>query len=198
MPGVEPGQLFTAEFELNGQRFYGLNAGPQFQFNEAISLWVNCENQEEVDYFWDALTADGGEESQCGWLKDKFGLSWQIIPRQLSELMADPRAQGRRVQMQVMLGSSRKIVIAAAQKARRSRSRFVAGDLEVDAERVVRAPWRRALRTVVLEGTRLVVDYRMPARADHPPPRYVAAVVRHHHADGPRSAADPIAAATSP
>lgn len=114
VPGVEPGHLFTAEFELNGQRFYGLNAGPQFRFNEAVSFWVNCENQEEVDYFWDALTADGGEESQCGWLKDRFGLSWQIIPRRLSELMADPE-RGPRV-TQVMLGQQ-KIIIAELENA---------------------------------------------------------------------------------
>ncbi len=114
VPGVTAGALFTAEFELNGQRFKGLNAGPQFQFNEAISFWVHCENQEEVDYFWNALTADGGEESQCGWLKDKFGLSWQIIPKQLGELLADPE-RGQRV-MQVMLGQQ-KIVIAELEQA---------------------------------------------------------------------------------
>jgi predicted 3-demethylubiquinone-9 3-methyltransferase (glyoxalase superfamily) len=114
VPGVEPGFLFTADFELNGQRFKGLNAGPQFAFNESISFWVNCENQEEVDYFWNALTADGGREDQCGWLKDKFGLSWQIIPKQLGELMADPE-RGPRV-MQVMLGQQ-KIVIAELESA---------------------------------------------------------------------------------
>lgn len=114
VPGVEPGFLFTADFELNGQRFKGLNAGPQFAFNEAISFWVHCENQDEVDYFWDALTADGGEESQCGWLKDKFGLSWQIVPKQLGELMSDP-ARAQRV-TQVMLGQ-RKIVIAELEAA---------------------------------------------------------------------------------
>jgi predicted 3-demethylubiquinone-9 3-methyltransferase (glyoxalase superfamily) len=114
VPDVAPGTLFTAEFELNGQRFRGLNAGPQFRFNEAISLWVHCENQEEVDYFWDALTADGGEESQCGWLKDRFGLSWQIVPRQLEELMADPQRAARVTQ--VLLGQ-RKLVIAELEAA---------------------------------------------------------------------------------
>lgn len=114
VPDVPAGQLFTADFELNGQAFKGLNAGPHFHFTEAISFWVHCENQDEVDYFWNALTADGGEESQCGWLKDKFGLSWQIVPRQLTELMADP-GRGQRV-MQVMLGQ-RKIIIADLESA---------------------------------------------------------------------------------
>ena len=110
----EPGALFTAEFELNGQKFKGLNAGPMFPFTEAVSFWVHCENQEEVDYFWDALTADGGEESQCGWLKDKFGLSWQIVPKQLGELMSDPERGGRVTQ--VMLGQ-RKIIISELENA---------------------------------------------------------------------------------
>lgn len=76
------GRAFIVSFELDGQEFMGLNAGPQFKFNEAVSMFINCEDQAEVDYFWNNLIADGGEESQCGWLKDKFGLSWQIVPRQ--------------------------------------------------------------------------------------------------------------------
>ena len=76
-------------FELEGQKFMALNGGPRFPFTEAISLYVDCESQEEVDYFWNKLTADGGEESMCGWLKDKYGLSWQIIPNTLIELMND-------------------------------------------------------------------------------------------------------------
>ncbi len=83
------GKYMVASFELEGQRFNGMNAGPSFKFNEAISMFVDCVNQEEVDYFWNKLTADGGSESQCGWLKDKFGLSWQIVPKQLIELMGD-------------------------------------------------------------------------------------------------------------
>ena len=114
VPDVTPGALFTAEFELNGQRFMGLNAGPVFRFNEAISFVVDCETQEEVDYFWDALTADGGEEGPCGWLKDRFGLRWQIVPRQLGELLADP-ARAARVS-QVLFGQ-RKIVIAELENA---------------------------------------------------------------------------------
>jgi len=82
------GKLVTAEFELAGQRFMGLNGGPQFRFTEAVSFFVECEDQDEVDRYWGLLTADGGEEGPCGWLKDKFGLSWQIVPVRLMELMA--------------------------------------------------------------------------------------------------------------
>jgi len=83
-------KIMAGTFELEGQRFIALNGGPQFKFTEAISLFVNCETQEEVDELWEKLTADGGAPSQCGWLKDKFGLSWQIIPSALMELMSDP------------------------------------------------------------------------------------------------------------
>ncbi|MEO8512534.1 MAG: VOC family protein [Ignavibacteria bacterium] len=83
------GKYMVASFELEGQKFNGMNAGPMFKFNEAVSFFVDCKDQEEVDYFWNKLTADGGSESQCGWLKDKFGLSWQIIPKQLMELMGN-------------------------------------------------------------------------------------------------------------
>ena len=79
----------SATFELEGQRFIGLNGGPHFKFNEAVSFFVNCETQEEVDELWEKLTK-GGEESRCGWLKDKFGLSWQIVPSILGKLMSDP------------------------------------------------------------------------------------------------------------
>lgn len=114
IPGMAAGTLFTAEFELNGQRFRGLNAGPHDAFNDAVSFWVHCENQEEVDYYWDALLADGGTPSRCGWLNDRFGVRWQIIPRQLGELLAD-HERGQRV-MQVMLGQQ-KIVIAELENA---------------------------------------------------------------------------------
>jgi predicted 3-demethylubiquinone-9 3-methyltransferase (glyoxalase superfamily) len=81
-------------FELNGKRFMGLNGGPHFKFNEAVSFVVDCENQEEIDYYWSKLT-DGGSESQCGWLKDKFGVSWQIVPTILPKLLSDPERSGR-------------------------------------------------------------------------------------------------------
>jgi predicted 3-demethylubiquinone-9 3-methyltransferase (glyoxalase superfamily) len=90
-------------FELEGQKFMALNGGPRYKFTEAISLYVDCEDQKEVDYFWNMLTADGGEESMCGWLKDKYGLSWQIIPHTLIELMSDKdQTKSQRV-MQAML-----------------------------------------------------------------------------------------------
>jgi predicted 3-demethylubiquinone-9 3-methyltransferase (glyoxalase superfamily) len=76
-------------FELNGARFMGLNAGPHFKFTEAISFVINCSSQEEIDHYWDKLT-EGGEESMCGWLKDKFGLSWQVVPSNIGKLMSDP------------------------------------------------------------------------------------------------------------
>ena len=77
-------------FELNGKKFMGLNGGPQFKFNEAISFVVDCENQEEIDHYWDKLISDGGKEGNCGWLKDKFGVSWQIVPKILPKLLSNP------------------------------------------------------------------------------------------------------------
>ncbi|MDX1940968.1 MAG: VOC family protein [Saprospiraceae bacterium] len=110
------GNVITATFELEGQEFMVLNAGPQFKFNEAISFFVKCDSQEEVDYFWEKLTADGGEESQCGWLKDKYGLSWQIIPNILGELLQnqDPAKAGRAMQAMLQM---RKIDIAKLREA---------------------------------------------------------------------------------
>jgi predicted 3-demethylubiquinone-9 3-methyltransferase (glyoxalase superfamily) len=83
------GTVLVVNFQLNGQDFMALNGGPMFQFNEAVSLVVDCETQEEIDDYWQKLTADGGQEVQCGWLKDKYGLSWQIVPTVLGKLMAD-------------------------------------------------------------------------------------------------------------
>ena len=110
------GKVFTVSFELDGQEFMALNAGPQFKFNEAISIFVNCEDQAEVDELWTKLTADGGEESMCGWLKDKYGLSWQIIPKQLGELMGDPDADKAQRVTQAML-QMRKIDVAGLERA---------------------------------------------------------------------------------
>jgi len=90
--GRPAGSVLTIEFELEGQKFVALNGGPQFKFNESVSFVVNCETQEEVDYFWEKLTADGGEESQCGWLKDRFGLSWQVTPMVLIDMLHDKDA----------------------------------------------------------------------------------------------------------
>jgi predicted 3-demethylubiquinone-9 3-methyltransferase (glyoxalase superfamily) len=114
-PG-EPGTVMIATFEIEGQRFTALNGGPRFKFTEAISFVVDCETQEEVDYLWQSLTAGGGEESMCGWLRDKYGLSWQVVPRILGELMEDEdREKAKRV-TEAMLGM-RKIEIAELQRA---------------------------------------------------------------------------------
>ncbi|WP_417462442.1 VOC family protein [Kordiimonas sp.] len=113
--GQAPGKVMTVVFELNGHQFMGLNGGPHFKFSEAISLCVMCENQEEIDYFWDALTADGGMEVECGWLKDKFGLSWQVMPANIAELIGSDPERSSRV-MQVVL-SSKKLNIAAMEAA---------------------------------------------------------------------------------
>jgi len=105
----------TATFELMGQRFLGLNGGPQYTFNEAISFLITCETQDEVDYYWGRLT-EGGSEQPCGWLKDKFGLSWQVIPIALGELLGDKdRAKSQRA-LQAML-QMKKLVIADLQAA---------------------------------------------------------------------------------
>jgi predicted 3-demethylubiquinone-9 3-methyltransferase (glyoxalase superfamily) len=89
--GKPPGSVLTVAFELEGQAFTALNGGPIFKFNEAISFQVNCETQEEVDYYWNKLSAGGDDKAQqCGWLKDKYGLSWQVVPRALVELISDP------------------------------------------------------------------------------------------------------------
>ena len=109
------GRVMTATFELDGQEFMALNAGPQFKFNEAVSFFVNCETQEEVDELWKKLSA-GGEESRCGWLKDKFGLSWQIVPSTLTRLMSDPNPQKSRAVLQAMLKMN-KIEIKGLQEA---------------------------------------------------------------------------------
>jgi predicted 3-demethylubiquinone-9 3-methyltransferase (glyoxalase superfamily) len=101
-PGPE-GSLLTASFELLGQRFTALNGGPKFRFNESISFVVDCEDQKEVDYYWEKLGA-GGEEQACGWLKDKFGLSWQVVPRRLIELLGDSDKEKAGRVMQAMMG----------------------------------------------------------------------------------------------
>ena len=113
-PGV-PGTIMTASFRLECQDFTVLNGGPYFKFNEAVSFFVTCETQDEVDWYWNQLTA-GGEEGQCGWLKDKFGLSWQIVPTALGKLMGDPSPAKSQAVMQAML-QMRKIEIDGLQRA---------------------------------------------------------------------------------
>lgn len=108
--------VMNGVFELEGQRYYAFDAGPQFKFTEAISFFVNCDTQEEIDHFWNGFIANGGQESMCGWLKDKFGLSWQIIPPVLGEMLNDSdREKAGRV-MQAMF-KMKKIIIADLEKA---------------------------------------------------------------------------------
>jgi predicted 3-demethylubiquinone-9 3-methyltransferase (glyoxalase superfamily) len=109
------GKVITAIFELNGQRFMALDGGPIFQFNEAVSFYVECEDQEEVDYFWERLSAVP-EAEQCGWIKDKFGLSWQIVPKQLGELLGGADRRKALAATNAML-QMKKIVIADLQRA---------------------------------------------------------------------------------
>ena len=109
------GTVMTVEFELDGQRFVGINGGPQFTFDEAVSFQITCETQDEVDYYWDRLT-DGGQEVQCGWLKDRYGLSWQVVPTGMDELFNDPDPARAQRAMQAMLGMV-KLDIAALRAA---------------------------------------------------------------------------------
>lgn len=115
MPGPG-GKASGVSFELNGQRFIGLNGGPKFTFSEAVSFMVECDTQEEVDYLWDALSSGGGEQRNCGWLKDKFGLSWQVVPKLLGRLLSDSDPEKANRVMQAMLKMN-KIELVDLQKA---------------------------------------------------------------------------------
>jgi predicted 3-demethylubiquinone-9 3-methyltransferase (glyoxalase superfamily) len=109
------GQAMTVEFEIEGRKFLALNGGPAFTFNEAVSFVIDCSSQEEVDRYWSALTA-GGSEGQCGWLKDKFGVSWQVVPSVMGQLLGGPDPDGAQRAMQAMLGM-RKLEIGELQAA---------------------------------------------------------------------------------
>ena len=111
----EAGSVMTVEFELDGQRFIGINGGTQFTFSEAVSLQVNCDGQDEVDYYWERLT-DGGEEGPCGWCKDRYGLSWQVTPAGMDELFSDPDPARAERAMRAMFGM-KKLDVAALQAA---------------------------------------------------------------------------------
>ena len=111
----EAGMVMTVEFELDGQRFVGINGGPDFTFDEAVSFEIACMDQEEIDYFWERLS-DGGKEGPCGWVKDRFGLSWQVVPTGMDELFADPDSGRAERAMRAMLGMG-KIDIAAMHAA---------------------------------------------------------------------------------
>jgi predicted 3-demethylubiquinone-9 3-methyltransferase (glyoxalase superfamily) len=115
--GRPPGSVMVVEFELDGQKFTGLNGGPLFKFSEAISFQISCETQDEVDYYWDKLTEGGDENAQqCGWLKDKFGLSWQVVPTIVSELLSDHTSEKSQRAMAAMM-QMKKPDIAALQRA---------------------------------------------------------------------------------
>ena len=114
-PG-EPGSVLSGSFVLDGQRFIGINGGPHFHFTEAVSFTITCKDQDEVDYYWDRLTSGGGQESQCGWCKDRFGLSWQVVPQRLYDLLSDSDPAVASAATQAMYGM-RKIVIADLENA---------------------------------------------------------------------------------
>ena len=109
------GMVMTVTFELDGQQFTALNGGPEFTFDEAVSFQISCETQDEVDYYWERLS-EGGQEGPCGWLKDRYGLSWQVVPTGMEELFADPDPERARRAMQAMLGMS-KLDVAALRNA---------------------------------------------------------------------------------
>jgi predicted 3-demethylubiquinone-9 3-methyltransferase (glyoxalase superfamily) len=109
-------RVTAVTFELDGQRFIALNAGSHDKFNEAVSFFVNCESQDDIDYYWDRLIAGGGSESRCGWLKDRFGVSWQVVPTVLGRLMGDPNPQKVKATVEAMM-KMRKLVIADLQQA---------------------------------------------------------------------------------
>lgn len=115
-PSGPAGMVLLVDFTLAGQRFQGLNGGPDFRFNEAVSFVLECEDQAEIDRLWDALAADGGEPAPCGWIKDRFGLSWQVTPVRLNELLADPDPDRARRAMEAMLQMG-KLDIAALERA---------------------------------------------------------------------------------
>jgi predicted 3-demethylubiquinone-9 3-methyltransferase (glyoxalase superfamily) len=115
-PSTSEGAVLSVEFTLAGRKFSGLNGGPEFPFTEAISFTIDCEDQAEVDRYWDALIAGGGSPSQCGWLRDRFGVSWQVVPRQLGELFGGADREGAARAMQAMLQMS-KIDVAKLREA---------------------------------------------------------------------------------
>jgi predicted 3-demethylubiquinone-9 3-methyltransferase (glyoxalase superfamily) len=119
--GQEAGSVMTVEFEIDGQKFVALNGGPHFKFNEAVSFQVHCETQEEIDYYWSKLT-EGGEEGPCGWLKDRYGLSWQVVPKVLPDMLMDPDPEkaGRVTRAFLHMG---KFDIEALQRAYEGRDR---------------------------------------------------------------------------
>lgn len=116
--GISEGTVMTVEFQLEGQKFVALNGGPQFKFTEAISFIVNCEDQEELDYYWEKLSEGGDKKAQvCGWLKDKYGVSWQIVPTTLTEMISDPDSEKSERVMKALLQTKNKIDIKSLMQA---------------------------------------------------------------------------------
>ncbi|MBQ0986266.1 VOC family protein [Streptomyces sp. F63] len=110
------GSVVTVDFEINGQKFVALNGGPEFSFTEAVSFQIHCESQDEVDHYWARLTEDGGEEGPCGWLKDRFGLSWQVVPTVLLDMVSDPDPEKAKRATEAMLGM-KKLDVAGLRRA---------------------------------------------------------------------------------
>ena len=110
------GSVMTVEWEIDGQRFVGINGGPEFKFSEAVSFMIECETQEEIDYYWDSLIAGGGEEGPCGWCKDRYGLSWQVVPTGMDQLFAHPDQSRAERAMRAMFGM-KKLDVAALREA---------------------------------------------------------------------------------
>ncbi len=116
-PSMKEGEVLLVDFTVGGQKLQGLNGGPDFQFNEAISLVIACEDQAEVDRLWEALTNDGGQPGPCGWLKDRYGVSWQIVPTVLDKMLQDDNVEKSNRVMKALLETEKKIEIATLQKA---------------------------------------------------------------------------------
>jgi predicted 3-demethylubiquinone-9 3-methyltransferase (glyoxalase superfamily) len=128
----EAGMVMTVEFELDGQRFVGINGGPQFEFDEAVSFQISCKDQDEVDYYWEKLTGDGGEEGPCGWCKDRFGVSWQVVPTSIGVLLSDPDSERAQRAMEAML-KMHKLDIAELERAAAAGEDEVEEEVEVEA-----------------------------------------------------------------
>lgn len=116
--GMDAGEVLTVEFTINGQDFVALNAGPQFKFTEAVSFQVACDTQKEIDYFWDRLREGGGEESMCGWLKDRFGLSWQVFPAMMPKILTEGSPDERKRVMEALM-KMKKFIFADIEAARK-------------------------------------------------------------------------------
>ena len=119
--GMDAGKVLTAEFTINGQDFVALNAGPQFKFTEAVSFQLACESQKEIDYFWDKLREGGGEEGPCGWLKDRFGLSWQVFPAMMPKILSEGSPDERKRVMDAFM-RMKKFIVADIEAARRGKA----------------------------------------------------------------------------